>query len=156
MKTNSALAKKCQVCITTSLLLLFANSAVCDADSTHYTWRNERGQPVYSDRPPPKGVDYEVISSSSTFKRVVSGEEGAVPLETDPSPSNQFDQVKKTESNTRKNPELCQRAKNNLEALTSSDQVKVRNNQGEVRMLSPAEMEIERQTARAQESVYCN
>jgi hypothetical protein len=156
MQIDNALAKRCRVGIMTSVLLFATSSAVCVAGSTHYTWYNERGQPVYSDRPPPKGVDYEVASSSSTFKRVVSGEEGAVPLETDPSPSNQFDQVKKTGSNTRKNPELCQRAKNNLEALTSSDQVNVRNNQGEVRMLSPEEMKIERQTARAQVSVYCD
>lgn len=122
--------------------------------STHYRWINDRGDPVYSDRPPPKGVDYEVISSGSTFKRVVAGEEGAVPLDTTPTPSNQFDKVS-TEQKSKKNPEMCQRARANLEALTSSDQVKIRNNQGEIRMLSPEEMEVERQTARAQISVYC-
>ena len=122
--------------------------------STHYKWINERGEPVYSDRPPPKGVDYEVVSTQSSFKRIVSGEEGAVPLETDARVGNEFDQVN-TAKKTKKNSELCQRAKTNLEALTSSDQVKVRDGQGEIRMLTPEEMEVERQTARAQISVYC-
>ena len=122
--------------------------------STHYRWENERGQPIYSDRPPPKGVDYEVISSDSNFKRTVSGEEGAVPLQTDPTPGSPFNQVN-TERKTKKNPEMCQRAKTNLEALNSSDRVKIRNSQGEIRMLTSEEMEVERQTAKAQVDVYC-
>lgn len=135
-----------------ALLVLWGTAGT--AETMHYRWLNDRDEPVYSDRPPPKGVDYEVISSSSSFKRQVSGEEGAVPLETDPTPSNPFDQVN-TERKTKKNPEMCQRAKTNLEALTSSDKVKIRNNQGETRMLTPEEMAVERQTAKAQVDVYC-
>ncbi len=137
------------------LAIMVAWSSPGLAGSTHYKWVNERGEPVYSDRPPPKGVDYEVVSTQSSFKRIVSGDEGAVPLETDPRVGNEFEQVN-TRQKSKKNPELCQRAKTNLDALTTSDQVKVRNAQGEVRMLSPEEMEIERQTARAQIDVYCD
>ena len=136
------------------LAMTIAWSAPGLASSTHYKWINERGEPVYSDRPPPKGVDYEVVSTQSSFKRIVSGDEGAVPLETESRVGNEFDQVN-TQQKSKKNPELCQRAKTNLEALTTSDQVKVRNAQGEVRTLSPEEMEVERQTARAQIDVYC-
>lgn len=126
------------------------------AGTTHYRWINDRGEPVYSDRPPPKGVDYEVISTSSKFKRAVTAEEGAVPLETESRVGNEFDQIN-TDANKRlkKKPELCQRARDNLEALSSAPQVKVRNDQGEVRLLSPEEMEIEKQTAEAQVGVYC-
>ena len=136
------------------LIFIVAVGAIEVMASTHYRWQNEQGEAVYSDRPPPKGVDYEVLSTGSSFKREVSGEEGAVPLSTDSTPSNQFDQ-KNTASKNKKNPEMCQRAKTNLEALTSSDSVRVRNAQGEVRLLNPEEMEIERQTAKAQISVYC-
>jgi hypothetical protein len=125
-------------------------------DNNHYRWLDDRGNPVYSDRAPPKGVDYEVISAGSSLKRVVSAEEGAVPLEIEPRAGNEFDQVDAAKAKRiKKNPELCQRARKNLETLTSSPKVKVRNDQGEVRYLDPAEMEVQRQTAKAQISVYC-
>lgn len=141
---------------STTLLMLLFNSNSSVADNNHYRWLDNRGEPVYSDRPPPQGIDYEVISAGSSLKRIVSAEEGAVPPETEPRMGNDFDQVDTAVAKrSKKNPELCQRAKTNLEALTTSAQVKVRNNQGEVRLLSPEEMAIEQQTAKAQISVYC-
>lgn len=136
-----------------TLLLLAGNSY---AGTTHYHWNNERGESVYSDRPPPKGVDYEVISTSSNFKRSVSSDEGAVPLETEPRVGNEFNKIDTAQTDRlKKNNELCQRARTNLEALTSSPQVKIRNDQGEVRLLTPEEIEVQKQTANAQISVYC-
>jgi hypothetical protein len=141
---------------TTLLTLLVTSSIHSVAGNNQYRWVNSRGNPVYSDRPPPKGVDYEVVSAGSSLKRVVSAGEGAVPLEIEPRVGNEFDQVDTAGAKrARKNPELCQRARKNLEALTSSPKVKVRNDQGEVRFLTPEEMEVQRQTARAQISVYC-
>ena len=141
---------------TTLLVLLTTSSPQGMTDNNHYRWLDDRGNPVYSDRAPPKGVDYEVVSAGSSLKRVVSAEEGAVPLETEPRVGNDFDQVDTAKAQrSKKNPELCQRARKNLEALTSSPQVKVRNDQGEVRLLTPEEMEIQQQTAKAQISVYC-
>lgn len=137
------------------LVLVVCLDAV--AGATHYyRWLNARGEPVHSDRPPPSGVDYEVISTGSSFKRVVSSEEGVVPLETTPNPSNQFDQVDaQAAARSVKNQELCDRARANLAALNSSEKVEVRNEQGEMRYLTPEEILVERQTARAQLSVYC-
>lgn len=139
------------------LVLAIGCSGNTFAGSNHYRWLNERGEPVYSDRPPPKGTSYEVISSSSSFKRQVSGDEGAVPLETTPSPGNDFTAVdSSTEGRSEKNAALCERARANLEALTGeSGKITVRNAQGEVRELSAEEKIIERQTAQAQVSVYC-
>jgi hypothetical protein len=140
-----------------TLLALLATSATQSmADTNHYRWIDDRGNPVYSDRAPPKGVDYEVVTAGSGLKRVVEAEEGAVPPEVEPSVGNEFEQVDTAAvRRTKKNPELCERARQNLEALTSSEQVKVRNDQGEVRLLTPEEMEVQRQTAEAQISVYC-
>jgi hypothetical protein len=96
------------------------------------------------------------VSAGSSLKRAVSSDEGAVPLETDSGVGNGFNQIDSTEAKrSNKNPELCQRARTNLEALTSSAKVRVRNEQGEVRFLSAEEMEVQRQTAEAQISVYC-
>jgi hypothetical protein len=98
-----------------------------------------------------------VISTSSSFKRAVSADEGAVPLETESRVGNEFEQIDTAEQKRqKKNPELCQRARTNLEALTSSDQVKIRNDQGEIRLLTPEEMQIQRVTAEEQVRVYCD
>jgi hypothetical protein len=79
------------------------------------------------------------------------------PLETNPRAGNQFDQVDQdSEKRSKKNPEYCKQAKQNLEALTSSPQVKVRNDPGEVRMLTPEQMELERSKAREKIQKYCD
>ena len=141
---------------TALLVLLATGGAHTVADINHYRWLDNSGEPVYSDRPPPKDVDYEVVSAGSSLKRAVSSDEGAVPLETDSGVGNGFNQVDGTEAKrSNKNPGICQRARTNLEALTSSAKVRVRNEQGEVRFLSAEEMEVQRQTAEAQISVYC-
>ncbi len=43
----------------------------------------------------------------------------------------------------------------NLEALNGSDTVAIRNSQGEVQELDPQEMQIQRETTKAQIKVYC-
>jgi hypothetical protein len=117
---------------------------------------DNRGNPVHSDRPPPKGIDYEVVSTQSTFTRSVAAEEGAVPAEVKPRVGNEFtpQDSAKTEQ-YKKNPELCQRARTNLESLTTLAKVKVRDDRGEERYLTPEEMEVERQRATAQINIYC-
>ena len=67
------------------------------AGETYYRWFDDRGNPVHSDRPPEGGTDYEVISTKSKLKRVVSGDEGAVPAEITPSAGNQFEQANSIE-----------------------------------------------------------
>jgi hypothetical protein len=141
---------------TTTLVALALLASYTFAGSTHYRWTNDRGEPIFSDMPPPQGVDYEVISTSSTFKRAVNAEEGVVPLETEPRVGNQFEKIDSAAvDRLKKNPELCKRAKTNLDSLTSSPQVKIRNDQGEVRLLAPEEIAVQKQTANAQISVYC-
>ena len=132
------------------------SSSQLSAGTTHYRWVDDRGHPVHSDRPPPKGVDYEVITTGSGLKRVVTAEEGAVPPEVKPRVGNEFDQVDEDEAgHNKKNPELCARAKANLEALTTNSKVIMRNDQGEDRVLTAEEIVSEREKAEALISVYC-
>jgi hypothetical protein len=101
-------------------------------------------------------VDYEVITTGSGLKRVVTAEEGAVPPEVKPRVGNEFDQVDEDEAGrNKKNPELCARAKANLEALTTNSKVIMRNDQGEDRVLTAEEIVSEREKAEALISVYC-
>ncbi len=128
--------------VAISCLLIFSTTA--SGGNTHYRWIDERGQPVHSDRPPPAGIDYEVISTGSSLVRQVSGDEGAVPAETMPRVGNEFDQVDLAEpEEVEKNPEYCERATKNLEALENATRIRTRNDQGELRYLSEEEREAE-------------
>jgi len=80
---------------------LFAIAITCSAmgfysistwsGETFYRWTDERGHTVHSDRPPPKGVKYEVISTQSTLIREVDADEGAVPLNVEPGAGTDLD-----------------------------------------------------------------
>jgi hypothetical protein len=120
-----------------------------------YRWTDDRGNPVNSDRPPPKGVDYEVISTSSSMVRPVDADEGAVPLDVKPSPDNQFEPVNTSRPKIEKNPEYCQRARENLETLDMKVRIQMRNEQGEVHFLTEEERVTQREKALNAIEVYC-
>lgn len=144
-------------CVLAGVFLsLVTVSSTLWAGTTHYRWLNERGHPVHSDRPPPKGIDYEVITTGSRLKRVVTADEGAVPPEVSPRVGNQFEQVDENAAlRSKKNPELCARARSNLEALSNNTRVTMKNDEGEERVLSAEEIVSEREKAEALVSVYC-
>lgn len=140
------------VLLTTLIISVSAN-----AGAVHYRWLNAGGTPVHSDRPPPKGTDYEVISTDSGLKRVVSGEQGAVPLEVESRVGNEFEPVDENlDKQVKKNPELCQRARDNLDALAEPENVRMRNDQGEVQKLTAKDIETQRTLAQAQADLYCD
>lgn len=120
-----------------------------------YRWVDDRGNPVNSDRPPPKGVDYQVISTNSSMVRPVDAEEGAVPLQVKPSPSNDFDPVDASPPKIEKNPEYCQRARENLETLDLNVRIQMRNEEGEVYFLTEDERAIQRKKALDSIEVNC-
>ena len=123
------------------LAALLATASLASASgNTYYRWSDERGNPVHSDRPPPKGVDYEVVSTNSRLVRKVSSEEGAVPAETDPgpNPSNKSEQYeKKNPAAIKKNPEFCQQAQENLDTLESAARVRIRDDAGGAKSKTP-------------------
>ena len=58
------------------LLLLVLGTVNSSAQTNHYRWVNAQGETVFSDRPPPAGIDYEVVSTISRQKRAVSANKG--------------------------------------------------------------------------------
>ena len=50
------------------VLLLTAGSLAAVAATNYYRWIDERGNTIHSDRPPPAGVDYEVVRTGASFK----------------------------------------------------------------------------------------
>lgn len=123
------------------------SSSFASAGQAVYRWVDDRGNQVNSDRPPPKGVDYEVISTSSSMVRPVDAEEGAVPLDVEPSPSNEFEAVDANPPKVQKNPEFCQRARDNLETLELNVRIQMRDEQGEIYFLSEEQRSVQRQKA---------
>jgi hypothetical protein len=135
-------------------LAMAASASVFSAES-HYRWTDAQGNPVHSDRPPPKGMEYEVVSSGSTLVRKVSGQEGAVPAEVEPSVSNDFDQTDTQPLKVVKNSEFCKRAQENLDTLDSVARIRIRNDNGDYRFLDEEEKEAQREEARRQIAIHC-
>lgn len=135
-------------------LTMAASNLALSAES-HYRWTDAHGNPVHSDRPPPKGVEYEVVSSGSTLVRKVSGDEGAVPAQVQPSLDNEFDQTDTKPPAIVKNPEFCKRAQENLDTLDSVARIRIRNDNGEYRFLNEEEKESQREEARRQIAIHC-
>lgn len=141
--------------VSTALAMLALSGLPANAAEVLYRWKDDQGNPVHSDRPPPQGIDYEVISTGSSMVRTVEAEEGAVPLEVKPSASNDFEPVEIKKTKIEKNPEYCQRARENLATLDSNVRIRMRNDQGEVRFLTEEERDIERQKAHISMENYC-
>lgn len=127
-----------------------------NAEEVLYRWVDDRGNPVHSDRPPPEGTDYEVISTQSKFVRPVDARQGAVPKEVEPRVGNEFEPVNTAEQEPKKNPEFCQRARDNLETLNTRPRLRVRDDEtGEYKFLNEEEKEQRRQQAREAIEFYC-
>lgn len=142
----------CLVAAASASLLSFSVQA-----GNYYRWTNERGNVVHSDRPPPQGVDYEVVSTMSTQTRQVDADEGAVAPVTEPDQGKQSAAapVPKLEPQILKNPEKCAAARKNLAMLDSRARIRMKNKEGEMVFLTPDEQEVQRQRALDTIEVHC-
>ena len=130
-----------------------------EASSTYYRWKDEQGKLVVSDRPPTQDIEYEVVSQRSSLVRRVKPGEGAVPAEVKPRPGNEFEQTDTRQEQLEavaRNPESCNRAKDNLDTLNTSARIRIRDQDtGELRFLSEDEKETQRQKAQDIIRVHC-
>ncbi len=141
--------------VATVVLLTLAGLSA-HAGSTYYRWQDDRGNPVNSDRPPPAGTAYEVITTGSNLVRKVDADEGAVPATTEPSVGNEFEQVNAKKEPVKKNAEQCKRAQENLQTRNTKARIQIRNDQGELRPISEEEKEVQRKQAIDTMAVHCN
>jgi hypothetical protein len=142
------------------LVILVATTALTcmsvHASQTHYRWVDKYGNPVHSDRTPPEGTDYEVITTGTSLVRKVSSEEGAVPAETSPDVDNKFNPVDTAKpKEPEKNAEYCKRAQENLATLNSRARIRMKNDQGEVYILTEEDKEEKRTEARSVIETAC-
>ena len=132
------------------VVLLTAGSLAAVAATNYYRWIDERGNTIHSDRPPPAGVDYEVVRTGASFK-----DSGASAEDTTESATEDGAAEANYLSRSQKNPELCESAKGNLDALTNSDRVTMRNAKGEVHVLTAEEIKVSIKTTRGQIDAFC-
>jgi hypothetical protein len=136
-------------------LLTFATS-FASASEKVYRWKDEAGNPVNSDRPPAEGIEYETISTSSSMVHAVDTKEGAPPAAVTPQAGAEGTPAASIPPKIEKNPEFCQRAKDNLTALDSNVRIQMRNEQGEVHYLTMEEREVQRKQAMDTIKIHCS
>jgi hypothetical protein len=126
------------------------------AGNTYYRWVDDRGNPVHSDRPPPEGVDYEVVSTQSTMVRQVEAEEGAVPADIKHKQGNEVVQVDSETLQINKTPEYCQRARDNLATLNETARIRMRDENGEYYYLTEEQKAKQRSNAESAIARHCD
>lgn len=145
----------CALVLTTAVLVFSATFANA-AGQVVYRWTDERGNQVNSDRPPPQGIEYETISTSSSMVHTVQPESSTEPSTVNPDTGKDASSVADAKAPaSQKNPEFCARAKDNLTQLDTHARIRLRDDKGEVRYLSEEEKLVERQKAAEAIKVFC-
>lgn len=144
--------------LNTALCLALAFSCVeSGAGEVQYHWVNAQGEVVYSDRPPPAGVDYQVIDTQPGLIYDQPGEPATGESADESVRSSEGDAAGKAENDeSLKNAGLCEKAKMNLIALQSQGNLNVSNDEGITRKLSTEDREFAIENARKQIERYCD
>jgi hypothetical protein len=74
--------RRCAIAATLSLMACSGSSI--GASDTYYRWNDASGNPVNSDRPPPVGVEYDVITTNTIVPAEVEDDIGAQSANPDP------------------------------------------------------------------------
>jgi len=120
------------------------------ASETYYRWNDASGNPVNSDRPPPVGVEYDVITTNTSLKRRENSMDDAPSAESSALNSKLEGETPTAQTPvTTKNPEACKQARLNLETLTTSARIRVADGNGNYRYLNEDEKETQRNNAEA-------
>lgn len=135
---------------------LIVGSGSLQADDVYYRWIDDKGDPVHSDRPPPSGTPYEVVSSKTTqVRRVDEGSErspgGTASTSTGESRARSY----LTQQPIPKDPARCQQARDNLATLETAPRIRMQDENGEFYFISDEERDMHKATAQANIDAYC-
>jgi len=126
------------------------------AGGKYYRWVDETGTTVNSDRPPPAGVKYETISGTSGLMYPEAAEDEAPAPEEKPAATQEPEIAKsQTRPMLEKNPEYCEQATRNLEALNTSARIRVADGNGGYRYIGEEEKAQQRATAESIIAQHC-
>jgi len=135
--------------------------ATCSLESgagdTQYRWENEQGEAVYSDRPPPAGIEYQTTDTHPGLNYVEPDEPVAESPGEESTGNPEGDSDDSAEDGgSEKDAALCEKARMNLIALKHRGSLTVRNETGQARALSPEDLEFAMENARQQIERYCD
>lgn len=126
------------------------------AGEQYFRWVDEQGTEVNSDKPPPAGVDYEVIKVKQSMTLPVADEETAAAPEDNPVPAPQQAATPPSVPNlvAVRNPEACAAARKNLETLNTFARIRVPDGNGSFRFID--EDEKAQRRAEAETAIAAN
>ncbi|MEM1152674.1 MAG: DUF4124 domain-containing protein [Pseudomonadota bacterium] len=142
--------------LTAAVLSMGASVWAIGGDSTYYRWLDETGTPVNSDRPPPTGIEYDVVRThtNEAVESAAPMNDDAGPAEAEQDlPAQQTAQAAAAESTL--DPEACSAARSNLETLNSYARIRVPDGNGSFRFLNEEEKTQQREHAFAAIEHYC-
>jgi hypothetical protein len=143
---------------TATALIVFAlSSAGAQAGETYYRWQDASGTMVNSDRPPPAGMEYDVITTDSSSTRQVNSRE-------DVSQKQSISLDHKLEGEPAsgqapappKDQKACEHAQQNLLTLNTSARIRVPDGNGNYRYLNEDEKAVQRNNAEAVITKNCD
>lgn len=131
----------------------FAGTAT--AGQSVYRWVDKQGSTVVSDRPPPIGVEYEVVNlQGNMMNQVDSPIPAPVPGQT-PATSEEVP-TQAQQPGIPKNPQYCRQAKQNLSNLNTFARIRIQGADGEYRYLTEEEKDDQRRQAQDAINAYCD
>jgi hypothetical protein len=141
----------------TALIILALSSAGAQAGETYYRWQDASGTTVNSDRPPPAGTDYDVITTDSSSIHQVNNAESVPPKQSTPLDSKlEGEPVSARTPAPPKDQKACEHARQNLQTLNTSARIRVPDGNGNYRYLNEDEKAVQRNNAEAVIAKNCD
>lgn len=135
------------ICTTIAPAICGLLLAMPASASTTYRWADENGNPVLSDRPPEAGVPYTEVGVDTGIRRYpkpvapkVATPKDAATGGTSAPMAGTSDQITSDVTIVAEaDPDLCERARDNIFKLETFPRMRVRDDSGEVRFMSDEE-----------------
>ena len=147
--------KRCAIAASLSLMAWSGSSTA--AGDTYYRWNDASGNPVNSDRPPPAGVEYDVVTTKTNTMVSPEVEDDIGSQSANPGRANPAERQGTPTKRLviEKNPEACSAAKQNLQTLNTYARVRMPDANGNYRYLNEDEKASEREQAQAAIDLNC-
>ncbi len=152
--------KKLGSAVATAMVLLSLSGWASAAGGTYYRWIDASGTEVNSDRPPPAGIEYETVSTTTNLlQREVPQEAPATePAQSVPPKEDKGAAAPAGSAGTiiKKNPEYCEAARKNLETLNTKARIRLSDADGNIRYIDEKEKAEQRANAEAIIAQHCD
>lgn len=134
------------------------------AQSTFYRWTDESGNSVFSDRPPERAdIEYETVTTEvPSLSRRPAAPASASPPAAGPATTSPPRPAVSTRMDdtaaappVERDPAICEQASSNLEVLDSKPRIRVYGDDGELRYLTPEQIEEQKEASRRAIELHC-